>query len=74
MPATPFPSAYQSPDPSSSAPERSPLEPASAFQRRLSKFRRDRAWRAGQMQALQDVGTSPRPMLPNIEPGDNPKS
>jgi hypothetical protein len=72
VPATRFPSAYQPPNSTSpSAPDRSPLEPLGSYQRRMKKFSRDQAWRAGQMQAIEELDKARTPTIPSVAPGKN---
>ena len=71
---SPSPSAYQVLSPSASPlPERSPLESTAHYHTRLLKWKRDNAWRAGQMEALEKVGKKEISTLQNIEPGKNPR-
>ncbi len=50
-------------------PERSPLEPLSSYSIRLKKWRRDNAWRAGQMRAVEELDKKRTGTIPDVEPG-----
>lgn len=65
------PVSYSQPEQPSAPPmpERSPLEPAATYHRRVAKWRKDNAWRAGQQRAVEMLDKKTTPTVPTIEPG-----
>lgn len=49
-------------------PERSPLEPLGQYAKRVAKWRKDNAWRAGQIRAIENLGQKQRETVPDVLP------